>query len=270
MDDRAAVADCTDLIDHWMLKEQVPADAQLLSAYHAKGATAYYWRAQSYVLLREYGLAIHDYSESIRLSKMVAEPFSISRTALVGRGEAYITAGLYDLAIADYSSLLKTDRDEFSRSYSLWRRGEAYLQKDAYSQALSDFDAALAASPTFYAIHLARARLNIAMNHPELAVADCTTAITLYPKGAEAYMRRGIAYWFRGLALPAEEDLTKAISLGDAEILSFYFRAAVRKYEGRGAEALADWQKVIELSADTQFERELQQKATLEVKNFMH
>ncbi len=46
MDNRAAVADCSDLIDHWMFKEQLPADPEFASTYHTKGAWAYYWRAQ--------------------------------------------------------------------------------------------------------------------------------------------------------------------------------------------------------------------------------
>ncbi len=112
---------------------------------------------------------------------------------------------------------------------------------------------------------MARARLYIGTDQPDLAVADCTTALTLYPEGAEAYMRRGIAYWYKGFDRLAEEDLSKGISLGDSEVLSFYFRAAVRKRQGRMTDALADWRKALELSAGTEFERKMQQKATVEI-----
>jgi hypothetical protein len=50
--------------------------------------------------------------------------------------------------------------------------------------------------------------------------------------------------------------------------MSFYFRAAVRKRQGRSIDALVDWHKVLELGADMEFEREMQQKAAVEIKNF--
>lgn len=270
MDNRAAVTDCSDLIYHWMFKEQLPTDPQLASAYHAKGAWAYYLRAQSYALLGENSRAIHDYTESIRLSNMVRELFYHSRAALIGRAYAYFSAGLYDLAIADYSTLLETEENVALKSVCLLMRGEAYLQKGAYNQALSDFNAGLAASPTFYAVYLARARLYIATDQLDLAVADCTAVLNLYPNLASAYMRRGIAYWYKGLDRLAEEDLSKGISLDDSEIMSFYSRAAVRKRQGRVTDALADWRKVLELSAGTEFERKMQQEAAVEIGEVMH
>ncbi len=201
---------------------------------------------------------------------MVKELFFHSRAALLGRAYAYFKAGLYDLAIADFSNLLETDKDAFSRSLTLSMRGEAHLQKGAYNQALSDFNAALAASPTFYNAYMARARLYIATDQLDLAVADCTTALKLYPNIASAYMRRGIAYWYKKADGTAEEDLSKAISLDPSVVSSYYFRAAVRKREGRMIDALPDWRMLLGLSAATEAERKMQQEAAVEIEKVMH
>ncbi len=250
MDSRAAISDCTDVIDRWVLKEPLPTDPQLASQYYNKGAMAYYWRAQSYALAGENGRAIHDFTESIRLSNLTNESSVVGVSSpLTGRAHAYFAAGLYDLAIKDFNALLEYhDKDTLLKAMDLLMRGNAFLEKDDYSHALADFNAGLAAAPLMFDLYIARARVYIVTEQPDLAVSDCTTALTLYPKAASAHMRRGLAYWLKKSYRLAEEDLSTSISL-EPEIMSYYYRADIYKRQGRVNEAVADWKKVLELDS---------------------
>ena len=90
-----------------------------------------YWqawrgRAHCYLVLRQFGKAVGDYNQAIRLS---SDSYSYE-----GRGDAYILQGQYDSAIADYSEAIKVKPD-YAAAYQV--RGFAYLLQADTQRALA-------------------------------------------------------------------------------------------------------------------------------------
>lgn len=144
--------------------------------------------------------AIEDASRAIALSPDFAE-------AYVTRARALSRLGKVREAIADFSEALRlrpgTVEARVLRALEEMKAG----QIDA---ARADLDAAVAQDPQAH-IYLRRANLRALQKDLEGAIADCTEAIRLQPRFADAYLSRGVARLERGQSAAAAEDFTRAL-----------------------------------------------------------
>jgi tetratricopeptide (TPR) repeat protein len=97
-------------------------------------AGSYNWRGEAYRVLKQYELALADYSRSVEINPQSVYPFA-------NRAEVYRMQGKYDLVIADASQAIRID-PMLNASYAI--RGMAYEKVGDKEHARADFNKALA------------------------------------------------------------------------------------------------------------------------------
>lgn len=100
-------------------------------------ATAYNNRGVAYRLKANYGQAIDDFNEALRLEPDYASAFN-------NRGVAYRNMGDVDHAIADYDQAIRLKPDYLAAYYN---RGLALAEKREYGKAIADFTIILRDDP---------------------------------------------------------------------------------------------------------------------------
>lgn len=100
-------------------------------------AQAYNNRGNAFRDNREYGSAIADYDEAVRLNPSFANAYN-------NRGIANRAAGLSDRAIADFNAALLVDPN-FASAYG--NRGSAYADRGDLARAVADFTRAIELNP---------------------------------------------------------------------------------------------------------------------------
>jgi tetratricopeptide (TPR) repeat protein len=171
-------------------------------------AQAYYLRASVYWLLtRECGKAIQDFTQAIRLDPGRPELFR-------ARAEASVHAGDYAQAVADYSEVIRLAADAAAFS----DRSLAYLATGECDRAIADATEAIRRDPRFAKAYFNRGSAYGTEGRYDLAVADFSKAIELDPNEPHYYASRD---YFLGKADPAKGDSEhlKAIAEGHAEWL---------------------------------------------------
>jgi len=226
-DNTAAIAGCTELIDHGHLSK-----AELADAYYSRGL-AYYNQAN-------YDLAIADYTRAIEFDPKDADTYD-------NRGVAYNQKGEYDLAIADYTAAIKL-KPEDSTSYG--DRCAAYVHQRAYDLAIADCTTALKLNPANASVYIDRADAYTESGHPALALADLTMSLVLDPTSPDAYTARGIAYARMGNDDQAAADYAKAIEVDPKYAKAYYQRAGTEYAKGQYDLAVADYSRAIDLRAN--------------------
>jgi Flp pilus assembly protein TadD len=79
---------------------------------------------------------------------------------------------------------------------------------------------------------------------------DYNQAIALDPRGAEAYRKRGLAWYVTGALAEAISDFSHAITLNPREAESYALRGLARLEQGRQAEAESDFAQSFALNPD--------------------
>ncbi len=129
------------------------------------------------------------------------------------RGLAYYRKGEYDHAIADYAEAIELDPN---RAFVYNNRGLAYYRKGEYDHAIADYSRAIELDPDY-----AQAYNNRGLAYQEgkdeydRAITDATTTIALDPGLASAYNNRGFAHYSKGDYDQAIADFERAIELSD-------------------------------------------------------
>lgn len=150
----------------------------------------------------------------------IARPLYISVLLLVGLllggcGQTFYLAG-YEREISSSTRAIETARDDAHRAGAYTKRGDAYSEKARYSRAFNLI------SPEEYARLFG------------LAIEDHDQAIALDPTNAEAYYRRGQAYYDRAVL----EVVVNGMLVGSEAAQKAWF-----------APAIADFRKAIERNA---------------------
>jgi lipoprotein NlpI len=131
----------------------------------------------AYYSTKDYGHAISDYDQAIKLN-----PDNAAYHAY--RGTAYYSTKDYDHAISDYDQAIKLDPDN-AAYYK--RRGAFYIAKRDYDHAVRDFSKAIALQPEDHFAYFARARAELYWDKLGAAVDDLSKLVKLaptYPYGA--------------------------------------------------------------------------------------
>lgn len=98
-------------------------------------SVAYQGRALAYYRTREYGAAVADLSQALKLSPRAS--------AYYWRGAAHLEIGRFDEAITDFEGALRLDPNTKS---ALSKRAAAYLANGDLARALADYEQAMARS----------------------------------------------------------------------------------------------------------------------------
>src|SRR4051812_36557498 len=100
-------------------------------------AVAFDNRGLAYRRKDQYGRAIDDYGQAIRLDPSAASAF-------YGRGTLYLETGQYDLAIADFNEAIRLD-PQFTSAFN--NRGNAFAMQRQYDRAIDDYNAVIRLHP---------------------------------------------------------------------------------------------------------------------------
>jgi tetratricopeptide (TPR) repeat protein len=193
-------------------------------------------RGTRFLGMREYGRAVADFTEALRLDPRCARAFS-------GRGQARDLAGDCADAVRDCDRALELD-PRLAEAYA--HRASALCALGAPRRALADCDQALRLRPRFAAAHAVRGHARFLLGDGEAALADCDEAIWL-DRQPRAYLYRGLIHAAAGKPDRALEDYNQALALDPR--LAAAWRARADVYWGKSdvAAALADYDRALAL-----------------------
>jgi tetratricopeptide (TPR) repeat protein len=144
-------------------------------------ATAYNNRGVAYRRKANYGQAIDDFNEALRLEPDYASAFN-------NRGVAYRNMGDLDRAVADYDQAIRLKPDYLAAYYN---RGLALADKREYGKAISDFTALLRVDPKNPIVLYRRGTVYLNNGDIEAGNADLAEAKAIKPDIAEDVSRDG-------------------------------------------------------------------------------
>ena len=122
------------------------------------------------------------------------------------------TLGQTDWAIDFYSRAIEISPNN-ATAYN--NRGVAYVVEDNQERAIADFTRAIELYPDFVEAHLRRSNIYFWRGDFDKAIKGYTKVIELEPDNVDASFRRGQAYSKKGCLAHAEQDLIRAIELGE-------------------------------------------------------
>ncbi len=132
-------------------------------------AVAFTNRGDAYKRKGQFGPAIADYSEAIRLK-------SDDAAFMVSRGNAYFYDGQFDRAIDDYNAAIRLD-PRLSQAYG--NRGNVHRKKGRFAQAIKDYDKALQLMPESAHVFADRGLAHEKKGEMSLALQDYKKAFEL-------------------------------------------------------------------------------------------
>jgi Tfp pilus assembly protein PilF len=158
-------------------------------------AVDYFNRGNAYLSKKDYGRAIADYDEALRLNPNYAASY-------FNRGVAYFSKKDYDRAIADYDEALRLNPN-YATAY--FNRGVAYFSKKDYDRAITDYGEAIRINPNDATAYNNRGDAYKNKEEYDRSIVDYSEALRLNPNYAAAYFDRGFASY-------KKKDYDKAIA----------------------------------------------------------
>jgi tetratricopeptide (TPR) repeat protein len=221
-----------------------PGDAPAPTDEPLDSAEAYFERAQSYYIQRNYEKTIQDYTKAIELNyEPLSEPY-------YNRGYTHYIFRDYDRAIDDFTQAIELNYESLGLVY--YNRGNAYYYKGNNRRAIADYTQAieLKYEPLAWLYNNRGLALRKDGQYDK-AIADYTQAIELEHEPLNwPYYNRGNAYADQGSYLEAIADFTKALNIDPGSVDAYYARGQAYKELGDKEKAVADFQKVVELGND--------------------
>lgn len=175
-----------------------------------------------------------------------AKPMKVDTTVQLQTAMDLHNAGDFDNARTAYKTILTTNPKDFNALHLL---GVIETQTGNLENAIEYFTQAIAINSTSAHVFNNRAGLYTFLKQPELALADCDTAIKLDPNFAEAQLNRSQILLNLGDYKAALSSCDKVISLkGYPE--AYNTRGAILKKMGEHQTALANFNHAISLNKD--------------------
>jgi len=219
------------------LRREFNANTQKLKAQGQIDKVLSRWNGKSYV---PQDVAIHWYSEAIRLESDYAYAYT-------GRGLAYKDKGDYATAIADYDQAIELN-PEIAFAYN--DRGACYTGLKQYKRAIEDFNVAIRLDPGAAFAYNNRGAAFSKLKIYETAIQDYGQAIGIDPNYALFYSNRGVSYFSLRQYRRAIEDYDQAILLDPELALSYINRGAAYSEQGQFQRAIEDFTQAIERDAE--------------------
>ena len=198
----------------------------------------YVWRANVWLELKEFDIAIADFNEAIRLDHGSAA------VAYQGRGRAWRDKKDYDKAIADCNEAIRLDPGH-ARAY--YTRGVVWSDKKDYDQAIADYNEAIRLDPGYAHPYNGRGNAWSAKKDYDQAIADYNEAIRLDPGYAHPYNGRGNAWSAKKDYDQAIADYNEAIRLDPGYAHPYNGRGNAWSAKKDYDKAIADYNEAIRL-----------------------
>ena len=199
-------------------------------------------RAWFYAAKEDYGRAIADYTQAIRL-----EPKNWRFHAR--RAEAYRIKGAFDLALQDYKNAFDAAPDAANLPELYNARGLVWRDKGDYERALSDFGEAILRNPNYGFPYINRGDIWFLKKDIAKALADFNKALAITPH-VIAYAYRGRAW----LALDDRErafaDFREALRISPNDISALEGRGEAYEQSGDRVRARADYERALSIPRD--------------------
>jgi tetratricopeptide (TPR) repeat protein len=157
----------------------------------------------------DWGQAIADFSEVIRLNSVIAA------AAHVNRGAAYIAKEDFDNGIADFTRAIEIDATNFTAYLD---RAGAYAKKGDYPRAVADYNECIKLGPSSDIAFLGRGLAHTANGDVSEAIVDFNQCLRLNPANVMAYASRANAFDHTGQMQKAIADYTEALTLSRQDI----------------------------------------------------
>jgi tetratricopeptide (TPR) repeat protein len=191
----------------------------------------FYNRGLAYQARKEFGKAIEDFTAATGRRPEYGDAF-------LHLGESYNEKAQWDLAEQAFRKAFELKVDSAPLFDGI---GLALYKQGKYDEAIADFHKAIERRPAdspagavsfayLGAAHYRRSEQNGAATDVTDAIKDCTDAIRLNDKYADAYFYRSLAYAKQGDESASAADLAKAVELAPSEARRFY-RASPKNAE---------------------------------------
>ena len=208
-----------------------------------KFENAYKERGRAYAYAADYGHAIADFSEAIRLDPKTAKGY-------VNRAIAYTQAKDDEHALADLDEAIRIDPQNANAYVS---RGLSYARRHDFPRAIGDLNTAIRIDPHAANAFNARGSIYIAERDIDRAIADVSEAIRLDPKLAEALARRCGLYLDKHDFARVIADCDAAIRLDPKIVRAYEYRGAAYGRSSDYDHAIADFDEAIRLDPRSAF-----------------
>ncbi len=200
----------------------------------------YLGRGQVHYRRQDYAAALEDFSKAVLLK-------SDYLAALDWRAMAQCRLKKFSEALADMDKALAQNPNQ----PELYRiRGRIYLDMDQYHRALSDFSRAVELAPQVEEYRYRRAEALSLKGEYRQASAVYDSLVAAHPNSARPYRERSVFALLWARYLPAVEDATRALQMDPDNLVSLNDRAVAWFMAGDNAKALADCERIIELTGE--------------------
>ena len=245
-----------------------------LSGYTGLMSKAYATRGVTYYELKEYKLAINDYTQAIKIDSQNAEYYAFrggiysvlkeykqaiddltqaikidpkKATYYHLRGTTYLQLKDYKQAIADYTQAIQLDP---KNATYYGGRGFAYFQLKDYKQAIDDWNQVIKIDPENATYYSARGDAYFQLKDYKQAIDDYSQAIKFKPDLTLAYSAMGNAYLQLKDYKQAINDYTQAIKL-DPKNADYYYSRGFANYKFKDyQQAISDWNQAIKIKPE--------------------
>jgi tetratricopeptide (TPR) repeat protein len=210
-------------------------DQQIAAA--PAGVDGYLARAQAYLDVEEYELALVDLRQALQLDTQSAEAHRL-------RGEVYYWQDRYPEALQDFSTVIRLQP---AKPQGYYDRGFAYLGMKRNEEAIADFQSAVEKDADYEYAYSGLGMALSALDRDSEAAEAWTQAIRLDPADASYYESRGECYFWCENFEAASTDLLKAIELDSVRPKAYLFAGRILAIEGDSDNALAAFEASIAL-----------------------
>jgi tetratricopeptide (TPR) repeat protein len=232
-------------------------------------ATEYLSKGIMYAMQGEYGKAIAEFDEALKINPNLVGAYVLRARALYASVSEVIgmrvnfsgidtvsTGGsvsaeqrrIFEQAIKDYTQALRLDPN----NASIYRdRSIVYSNMGDYDRAIADHNQGIRLNPNYADAYNNRGILYTEMGEYENAIKDFDQAILLKPYYALAYTNRGNVYQIKRDYDHAIMDYNQAIQLEPNYAVAYYNRGLTYVQKGDYGKAIADCTQTIRLAPNS-------------------
>ena len=204
---------------------------------YPKNPVTYIFQGINHVFLKEYKVALVDYTHAIELDPKSALAYN-------NRGTIYGKLQDCNAAMADFNKAIELD-PELALAY--YNRGLTLAEIQDYPAAVEDYTKAIEINPQYIKAYFVRGLAYENMKNYPAALADYTKTIELDAQDAEAYNNRGNTYSKMRDFTAAMADFSKAIELDPQDARAYNNRGNVFAELQDFPAALEDYSRAIEI-----------------------